>query len=164
MGPIEDLGDEVRALKDVDFIKLLAGKSPARLALADEDADVGALALADIDRGDVAAPVPVLVRPTFARMPVSKALGDGRIAKIHFDRGTHVSKRPRALTECRLHDKCRCDRFLDDFKSGTRGIAWMFAWHEAGGAIVGRGMALEHRHCEVLDAAVDDWARRLLIG
>ena len=137
----------------------------ARLALEDERAGVGPLALENVrpgggSAGEVAL-VPVVVMPTFARQPVARALADGRVARIHFDRGTHVSKRPRALTECRVHTRCRCGRFISDFESEDQCIAWMLAWHDAAAGIVGAEKALEHRHCVVPAEVVADWLNRL---
>ena len=164
LAPIEALGDSVLTMVDRDFVRLLRGNeaaphAPLALAAGDE-----ALPLEDDDPGVVAALVPAVVRPTFARMPVTMELADGRTARVHFDRGSHSSGRARALTECRRHGRCRCDRFLDDFASPAQCVAWLFAWHEAGLAIEeGVEKAIEHRHCLVPAEAVEAWTARVRI-
>ena len=162
LATIEGLGDGVKALKDGAFVQMLKGTAlEAHLPLGDADASAGPLALAD-DPAHELALAPVHVRPTFARQPVVMELSDGRIARVHFDKHTHSSRRQRALTECRLHGRCRCDRFLDELPSEVKCVAWMFAWHEAGRAIeAGEGRALEHRHCHVSEEAVNDCATRV---
>ena len=108
-----------------------------------------------------AALVPAVVRPTFSRLPISMVLSDGRLARVHFDRGTHTSRRMRALTQCSLHPRCRIDKFMDSFCSETRCIAWMFAWHEAGAAFAGDDAATEHRLAVVPAAAIDAWEEKV---
>ena len=105
--------------------------------------------------------MPFVVRPTFARLPVVMTLDDGREVRVHFDKGSHMTNRPRAPTVCRLHGRCRIDRFIDTFSSETRCVAWFMAWHEAGTTIHGPDGAELHRLLPIDDAAVDAWEPRV---
>ena len=101
------------------------------------------------------------VRPDYARLPVTVLLPDGRSVTVHFDRLTHSSKKPRALTECKLHRRCRFGRFLHMFSSERRCVAFMMAWHESGVQIEDEDAANDHRELEIDNSLVDEWVGRL---
>ena len=157
--PLRELGAAVADMKDDDFRNILLGQDPGA-RVAPEDAPA-ALALEDIADEMSAVVMPLVVRPTFARLPVVMTLDDGREVRVHFDKGSHMTNRPRALTVCRLHGRCRIDRFIDTFSSEKRCVAWFMAWHEAGTTIHGPDGAELHRLLPIDDAAVDAWEPRV---
>ena len=99
------------------------------------------------------------VRPDSARLPFTRVLSDGRSVTIHFDNLTHSVRRPRALTQCRLHSLCRRDRFLRRYPTAKRCVAELLAWHETALSFVG---ADGHKSANIPEAAVDAW--EALIG
>jgi len=157
VSPINALGDAAPTRSDAQFNAILKG--------AGHDGEEGALPLPD---APVVAPIcdaaspaelmiaPSVVTPTLARLPVCKTLSDGRMARIHFDRGSHSSRRFRALTECRFpgHGRCRMDRFLDEFESDKVCIAHFLSWHEAAHTVAS---AAEHLAVRVDPDVVSVW-------
>ena len=134
VSPINALGDAAPTRSDTQLKAILKG--------AGHDGEEGALQLPDAPvvapLCDAASPAelmiaPSVVTPTFARLPVCKTWSGGGMARIHFDRGSHSSRRFRALTGCRFpgHGRCRMDRFLDEFESDKVCIAHFLSWFDA---------------------------------
>ena len=157
VAPIEALGAEAARKPDEFWKQLLSGTAPAVLeAIADAE---GAPPIAPADNPLVAMQVPAVV-PDFARLPHKETLADGRNVAVHFDHLSHSSRRPRALTQCSLHRRCRLDRFVHVIGDQRRCVAFLLAWHEAGARVVEDdpdAAMIMHRDAEIADAEVDRW-------
>ena len=172
---IDAMGDEASTKNDEFWKRFLQGKAP--LALEDGEApfDAGGEPVAAVvpivpaGAGAVVggpAPMPLVhvVMPDFSRLPLKVTLLDGSVITIHFDKSSHASRRPRCLTVCRLHDRCRLDRFIDSFASERRCVAFLAAWHTAGLEIPERERGEDHKYVDVQDSAVDEWEERIRSG
>ena len=98
--------------------------------------------------------------PDFARLPHKETLADGRNVAVHFVHLSQSSRRPRELTQCTLHRRCRLDRFVNVVGALRRCVAFLLAWHEAGARVVEDGpdaAMIMHRDGEIADAVVDRW-------
>ena len=114
--------------------------------------------------GPASMPLVHEVMPDFSRLPLKVTLLDGSVITIHFDKSSHASRRPRCLTVCKLHDRCRLDRFIDSFAAERRCVAFLAAWHTAGLEIPERERGEDHKYVDVQDSAVDAWEERICVG
>ena len=152
---LEGLGAEVENKSDAYFRDILMGRAPALLALPDAG-DGEPLALPAAPPAVGREPIPLLdvARPDFGRLPLQQQLGDGRTVTIHVDALSHATRRPRALTMCTLHKKCRLDRFIHVLGSQQRTCAFLLAWHELGSRFPDAEM---HKVARPEDPEVDRW-------
>ena len=167
------MADEASTKNDEFWKRFLQGKAPVALEDGEAPFDAGGEPVAAVvpigPAGAVvwgAAPMPLVheVVPDFSRLPLKVTLLDGRTIAIHIDNTSHVSRRPRCLTVCKLHDRCRLDRFIDSFASEHRCVAFLAAWHTAGLEIPERERGEDHKHVAVQDSAVDAWEERVRAG
>ena len=140
--PINNM-DDVAAVKDVDFKKLLHGSAPLVLALEDDDAegDVELLALAG------AAPVDAAIVPVPAPMPAPAILPPPTLGPMHFtfparreivirlDGRSHTSGIRRAYSKCPFHPDCYKYTHLTVFPEPWQSVAYILAYMRAGAAV-----------------------------
>ena len=159
---IEELGAEVQKKSDDYFKSILLGKAPALLCLPDADRGEPLALPAPLPAiEDEPLPGLVVARPDFGRLPLHQQLGDGRRVIIHFDALSHATRRPRALTMCAMHSRCRLDRFIHIVGSQNRTCAVLLAWHEAASRFPDREDGELHKHAQIEDSEVERWEKVL---